>query len=142
MNTTAWLRRGMVILLALASLFSAMRYWQSTLKEAGGGEAIAAFEKRLEPVRQVLPFERGVIGFLGEWDVPEISSEFLDQQVEYILAQYTLAPLILERGTAPEWSVAILGPAALAAWERVHPGEFGITPIGRGVYILHRQGNQ
>ncbi len=142
MRFTLWLRRGMVVLLALAGLFSAIRSWQVAQEKQGGGEAIAAFEDRLEPAREALPFQRGVIGYLGEWDVPGIGGEFLDQQVEFLLAQYTLAPLILQRGAAAEWTVAVLGAPALAAWEMAHPGEFEIIPLGRGVYLLHRRGNQ
>lgn len=142
MSIWGWLRRGALLVLVLTALFSAFHFWRSTLVRDQGGEAIVAFEKRLEPAREAIPFQRGVIGYLGEWDVPGIGTEFRDQQVEFLLAQYTLAPLILQRGAQAEWTVAVLGPPALQAWQKTHPGEFEIIPLGRGVYILHRGGNQ
>lgn len=138
----AWLRRGVLILLVLSSLFSAVRYWELTLEQEAGGQAIAAFEERLQPAKNALPFKRGVIGYLGEWDVPGIGYEFRDQQVEYLLAQNALAPLILKKGAIAEWNVAVLSPMALAAWETAHPGKFETSSLGHNVYLLHRPGNQ
>ncbi|HEY6074559.1 MAG TPA: hypothetical protein VIV15_14515, partial [Anaerolineales bacterium] len=91
-----------------------------------GGEAIASFEKRLEPVKAPLPFQRGVIGYFGEWDMPGAGYEELDQHAEYLLAQYALAPLILKRGAGAEWNVAVLSPKLMAAFRAAHP-EFEIS---------------
>ena len=83
-----------------------------------------------------------MIGYLGEWDVPGIGYEPNDQHAEYLLAQYALAPLILQRGATAEWNAAVLGPKAFAAFQQAHPGEFEISDLGHNVYILHRRGNQ
>lgn len=142
MSISVWFRRGILVLLVLTGLFSAFRYWRTTLgMDGGGGEAIAAFQDRLEPVREALPFQRGIIGYLGEWDVPG-GGETLDQQVEFLLAQNALAPLILQRGAAPEWTAAVLGPPSLESWVAANPGAYEVIPLGRGVYLLHRGGNQ
>lgn len=142
MNFPASLPKTALVLLVLASLAASFSAWQTARARDAGSEAIANFESRLEGVRAALPFQRGVIGYLGEWDVPGIDTVFNDQQAEYLLAQNALAPLILQRGAGPEWTAAVLGKPALDAWQAAHPNEFEIVPLGRGVYLLHRQGSQ
>ncbi|MGE5250821.1 MAG: hypothetical protein ACM3QS_11485 [Bacteroidota bacterium] len=136
----ATLRKGLVALLLVSGLFSAVRYWRSTLGLDRGSEALAAWETRISRAKEALPIKRGVIGYVGEWDVPGISYAFWDQESEYLLAQYTLAPFILKKGAAAEWNVAVLNPKALAVWQALHEGEFEMIDVGHSVYVLHRLG--
>ena len=133
----ALLRRALVVLLALVSLFSTIRYWASTRQLDRGGDALDTWEARLGPAKEALP-ARGIIGYVGEWDVPGIPYAFWDQESEFLLAQYSLAPLILKKGAAAEWNVAVLGPKAFAAWKRLNGDRFQLMDVGHGVYVLHR----
>lgn len=135
------IKRVILALLVISSLFTIIQYWRLTLGQERAGKSIAALEKRLAPVKEALPFKQGVIGYLADWDVPGASYSFGDSNAEYYLSQYSLAPLILRRGTAPEWTVAVLPPKTFENWIQTRPGEFVTVEIGRGVYLLHRQGN-
>ncbi len=44
----------------------------------------------------------GVIGYLADWDIPNAKYGSSDQEVEFLLAQYTVAPVVLERGADHE----------------------------------------
>jgi hypothetical protein len=75
---------------------------------------------------------------VGEWDVPGIEYSYWDQESEYLLAQYALAPLILVKGPAAEWNVAVLSPQAFEAWSELNPGLFEVQHIRQNVYLLHK----
>jgi hypothetical protein len=134
-------RRIVMGLLVLASLFSVVRYWRLTLNIDRGKEALDAWEARLAPAREALPFQRGVIGYVADWDVPGVSYAYADQEGEYLLAQYTLAPLILKKGPAAEWNVAVLSPKSFAAWQAAFGKQFEVSNIGHNVYILRKLEN-
>jgi len=138
----AGLKRTMVVMLVAAALFSVVQQWLSTLHADRGGEAIATWEARLVPARKVLPLDRGVIGYVGDWDVPGIPYALWDQESEYLLTQYALAPLILKKGMVAEWNVAVLKPKTFAAWQAAYGTQFEVLPVGRSVYVLHRLGSQ
>lgn len=132
----------MVVLLIVASLRSGFRQWQSTINIDKGSSALEKWEERLKPVRETLPIKRGVIGFVSEWNIPGLEHSFADQETEFILTQYALAPLILVNGPVAEWNVAILNNKALKMWEEANPGQFEIIPLKHGVYLLHRRDEQ
>jgi hypothetical protein len=133
------LQKAAVWLLALTSLLSVLLFWRSTIGLERGAEALDAWEARLAPVRAALPIERGVIGYVGEWDVPGAEYSFWDQESEYLLAQYALAPLIVVKGPGAEWNVAVLSPKSFDIWQSSHAGEFEVTRLKHNVYILHRR---
>ena len=127
-----------VILLVSASAATSLQYAQSTRGLERGAEALNAWEARLEPVRAALPVKRGVIGYIGEWDVLGTSYGVWDQESEYLLTQYALAPLILVKGPAAEWNVAVLERRSLEVWQSAHPGEYEVIPLKHNVYLLHK----
>jgi len=133
------LRQLVVVLLVFTSMYSTVLHWRSTVNLDRGANAIAAWEARLQPVREALPVKRGVIGFVADWDVQGIEYNSGDQEVEFMLTQYILAPLILVRGAVADWNVAILSKGAFATWEPSNRGKFEIIPLGHRVYLLRRQ---
>ena len=132
------LRKTLVIALVLASLFSAAQFWESTRHLEAGRAALDAWDARLSRAKEALPVKRGVIGYVGEWDVPGFPYAYWDQESEFLLSQYALAPLILKKGAAAEWNVAVLDAKAFAAWKRLNQANFQVTDVGHGVYVLHR----
>jgi hypothetical protein len=42
--------------------------------------------------------DHGIAGYLADWDIPGNTYGSSDQTVEYLLTQYSLAPLTLQRG--------------------------------------------
>lgn len=134
------LGKFLVIALAIASLASTIHFWYSTRNLDKGSEAIERWEFILAPVKNRLP-PRGVIGYVGEWDLNGSEDEFddWDQMAEYLLTQYVLAPLIVKRGAVAEWNVAVLSPASIQTWAQAQEGKFQIIPLKHNVYLLRRR---
>ena len=72
---------------------------------------------RFAPVRGALPFVRGVIGYISDSDVPGADFNAANDEGEYILTQYALAPIVLVRGTDQEWNLANLSRESFAPLE-------------------------
>jgi hypothetical protein len=89
-----------IALLLGFSLSSALNDYQTSVAASqgvSGDDMVTAWDKRLRKVRQILP-KYGVVGYLADWDIPDYSYGSSDQEVEFLLAQYTVAPVVLERG--------------------------------------------
>jgi hypothetical protein len=104
-------------------------------------DPVADWEVRFEPLREKLPFVRGVVGYISDAGVPGAAYDRANEEGEYILTQYALAPIIIVWGTDQEWNVANLSTDAYRLWSaEEHPG-FDIQPLGSGLYLLHRIGD-
>lgn len=74
------------------------QYSQAVWNQNGLNQDTATgWEKRLSALREDLP-DRGVIGYVSEQDYPGVPFNIVDQDEEFVLTQYSLAPLILDRG--------------------------------------------
>jgi hypothetical protein len=96
-----------------------------------GADEISAYERRFDRLRRALP-STGVIGYLGSPDPAGPASEAgpspaLQHFRRYLLAQYTLAPLLLVEDTTQALVVGNFEPGAPpappAGFETA--GEFG-----------------
>ena len=134
-----WLQRGALMLVVLASLYASLQNLIST-RDLGSisDDPVADWEKRFEPLKRALPFARGVVGYISDSSVPGINFNEPNDEGEYVLAQYVLAPIIIVKGTGQEWNVGNLSPAAYAGWSKSNHGEFEVTPFKDGLYLLHR----
>lgn len=128
-----------ICIVLLLSLFSAIQYlnqfkfvWNPA--HIGKDETII-WEERLKELRQDLPKD-GVIGFISERDVPGMDSSPIDQDAEYTLTQYSLAPLILTRGTNYDLVIGNFGPYDLDFDVQKEIGVSLITNYGYGIYLL------
>jgi len=133
------LRKTAIILLVFACLYQAIRQWQTTIDMDSGAAALTAWENRFDAVKEVIPIKRGIVGYLGEWDVPGAEYESSDQRAEFLLTQYALAPLILVRGTDAEWNIAVLNSTAFTSWESNHHGKYQIYPLRNNIYVLQKK---
>lgn len=132
------LQKLLVMLLIAVSLASTFQQWQHTRNIDKGSEALERWEERLAPARDAIPVERGVIGFVSDWNVPGIEYHFSDVESEFLLTQYALAPLVLVNGPVAEWNIAILNNRAFKIWEEANAGQFEVIRFKNGIYLLHR----
>ena len=92
-----------IVLLGLC-VYSGITGFQTAAQSAGevsGDDMVTAWDKRLRKIRPLLP-EYGIVGYLADWDIPGGKFGSSDQEVEFLLAQYTVAPVVLERGHGHE----------------------------------------
>ncbi|HEX7555973.1 MAG TPA: hypothetical protein VF338_05065 [Leptolinea sp.] len=89
------------IILCCLSVYSSLNTYKVAKAAVGDGSSddmVTAWDKRLRKIRPMLP-EYGVIGYVADWDIPGSVFGSSDQEVEFLLSQYTVAPVVLERGT-------------------------------------------
>jgi hypothetical protein len=99
-NFLKYVRAAAMILLIGFCAASAVNGFQTAAEASSGmtgDDMVTAWDKRLRKIRPLLP-EYGVIGYLADWDIPGAKYGSSDQEVEFLLAQYTVAPVVLERG--------------------------------------------
>ena len=134
-----WLQRGVILLIIVASLFASVRNLIST-KNLGSisDDPVADWEIRFGPLKQQLPFQRGVVGYISDSSIPGITYNAANDEGEYVLTQYVLAPIIIIKGTDQEWNVANLDKDAYTVWSKTNQGQFEVTTFKDKLYLLHR----
>jgi hypothetical protein len=92
---------GFLFILAFGS-YNAIAYRNHMVGAADtdniGNDMVSTWDRRMRKLLPDLP-DHGVIGYLADWDIPDYVYGHSDQTVEFILSQYALAPLTLQRGT-------------------------------------------
>ena len=101
-------------------------------------DPVTLWEVRFQAVKKILPFKRGVIGYLTNSDVPGASFDSNNEQGEYTLTQYTMAPIILVRGDKEEWTLANFNSKAFQIWNQSNHGRFRVIPLKDSLYLLQR----
>ena len=139
---TPWLQRILVILIAAASLYASLKNLLDT-RDLGSisEDPVAHWQVRFGPLKGQLPFVRGVVGYISDSDVPGAAFDPANEEGEYILTQYAMAPIIIVRGTDQTWNIANLSPEAFALWAAGDHGQFDVLRLKGGLYLLHRTGS-
>lgn len=134
-----WLRRGFLGLIALASLFASLQNLIAT-KDLGSvtDDPVADWDLRFARLKQRLPFQRGVVGYISDSSIPGIRFDAANDEGEYVLTQYAMAPIIIVKGTDQEWNIGNLSSQAYDAWSASNQGQFEVTALGNRLYLLHR----
>ncbi len=138
----AWVHRMFLVLIAAASLYAAAGNLASSPALGRLDEdPVADWEKRFIPIRKGLPFVRGVVGYISDSDVPGAEFSPVNDAGEYVLTQYSLAPIILVRGVDQEWNLANLNPDSFERWQSLNGNNFELLVQQGGIYLLHRSAN-
>ena len=134
-----WFQRVLLALIIVISLFASVKNLIST-KELGSltDDPVADYEKRFEPLKAKLPFQRGVVGYISNSDVPGAGFDAANDEGEYVLVQYVMSPIIIARGTDHKWNIGNLKPKAYKLWSQSHQGQFEVFPFKGNLYLFHR----
>ncbi len=137
-----WVQRLFLVLLVTIGLYASVRNLIST-RDLGStsDDPVADWEKRFTPIKQRLPFERGVVGYISDSSIPGVSYDAANDEGEYVLTQYVMAPIVIVKGTDQEWDIANLSRPAFELWSKANAGKFEVTAYKSGLYLLHRIGN-
>ncbi|MBK7456827.1 MAG: hypothetical protein IPJ46_24805 [Anaerolineales bacterium] len=139
----AGIKKTLVILLLLFSLFNIKQLWSASLDIGDRGtETLDRWEADMILLKESLPVNRGVVGYISEEDVAGLEYEYWDNETEFLLTQYALAPLIFKKGLSAEWNVVVLKNEDLLKWLTANPGTYEIVKIKSKFHILHNLGNQ
>ena len=133
------LRAGFaVLLLSAAVLFTSYRMAGQisleTLLSKPAPDPVSEWETNLTTIRADLPAS-GTVGYVADWDIPGSDFNQDDQDVEYILTQFALVPLLVQRGVDHPFVIGNLTDENLAkALETYHLSL--LEKYGRGIFLL------
>ena len=131
------LRLAVVWALVLLSINSIVNYtlgtkivWDSFVYY-GKVDDITRWENRLAELKSHIPLNAGKVGY--------ISSD--PEGNEFVLTQYTIIPLVLERGTAPDWIIANYSGKDIhkVLQSQLEIEDYTVENYGYGLYLVHRK---
>jgi hypothetical protein len=139
MNIRLILQRLMLAGMIMASIYFGIQNLRNAIAIGNlNNDPVSEWEVRFQAVKKLLPFQRGVVGYITNSDVPGAKYDPNNEQGEYTLTQYTMAPIILVRGDHEAWTIANLNSKAFQLWSQSNHGEFRIIPMKDDLYLLQR----
>jgi hypothetical protein len=138
MNIRSILQRLMLAGIIVAGIYFGIQNLQAAISVGNlNSDPVTEWEVRFQPVKKILPFKRGVIGFLQNSDVLGGSPDS-NEQGEYTLTQYAMSPIILVRGDNEPWTLAIFNSKAFQVWGKSNRGQFRVIPLNDNLYLFQR----
>ena len=136
------LRQAAVVGLVGLSLFVAYRNTSSAMAawnpEQPDNNPVDRWEKRIQPVRNHLPEDITLVGYVADWDIPNSEYNPIDQDAEYVLTQYAMAPIMVKPGLEQEWIIGNFLHPGFEAWLDHSLPSYEIKSLGFGIYLIHR----
>jgi hypothetical protein len=134
-------KRLTFFLFILVCLYSSVSYlidnvqaWNPVLITNDG---VYDWDERLSALRADLPSDVKVVGYVSDWDVlPEY--DYPNNETEYVLTQYTMAPVIVARNDEQEWLIVNLAPRDFKTWAATQPVDIEIIKYPLGLFLVHK----
>ncbi len=119
---------ALIILLALSlySTFESFNLSVIATQDLPEVDMVTAWDRRMRRIRPLLP-DHGIIGYLADWDIHDVKFGSSDQEVEFLLAQYSVAPVVLERGAGHDLILGNFNDSTDPAKMEKIQTTFGIT---------------
>ena len=136
------LRVAAIFILVTFSIFVALRTGVQVrakwIAERTSIDTVSKWEERIQPVLKHLPDDVSVIGYIADWDLPNMEYNLIDQENEYTFTQYALAPRAVQPGLEHEWIIGNFTNKDFRAWLDQNLSSYEITEFGFGIYLIHR----
>jgi hypothetical protein len=133
-----FLQRVAIAALVLGGIYFSIKNLQDVMAMTSrDGDHITPWEIRFQPIKKLLPFKRGVVGYLTNSDVLGTGITG-NEEGEYTLTQYTMSPIIISRGMNREWVIADLNTKAFQIWSASNYGQFRVYSLGDDLFLFHR----
>ena len=129
---------GLVAVSLLVAASNGLTARSSTLQAEQLVDSVTRWEKRVESVRRHIPGDTKVVGYVADWDIPGMGYNLVDQDAEYTLTQYALAPLMVEPGLGHEWIIGNFTGPGFREWLDEQLSSYEIREIGFGIYVIHK----
>ena len=127
-----------VIGLITFSLFVTINNGMAARGNPSSGDSVSKWEKRVKPVLDRVPGNTKVLGYVADWDIPNAEYEIIDQETEYTLTQYALAPRAVQPGLDHEWIIGNFTKPGFEDWLNQNLPSYEISELGFGIYLIHR----
>ena len=135
------LKKLAIILFILVAVYSSVAYLINNIKAWNPrlitNDGVYDWDARLAELRADLPPDVEVVGYVSDWDVsPEYN--YPDNETEYVLTQYTMAPVIVTRDTEREWVIVNLAPKDFETWAATQPADMKVTKYPLGLFLVRK----
>src|SRR5690242_10312603 len=101
-------------------------------------DPVSKWEKRVTAILSHVPSNVTEFGYVADWDIPNSGYDLIDQDNEYTLTQYALAPRIVQPGLDHEWIIGNFTFGGFRVWLDQKLSSYKMTQIGFGIYLIHR----
>lgn len=101
-------------------------------------DSVSKWEKRILPILNHVPEDVTIFGYVSDWDIPGAAYDAIDQDQEYVLTQYALAPRIVQPGLDHEWIIGNFVGSEFKAWLDENLSSYDLREIGYGIYLIHQ----
>jgi hypothetical protein len=101
----------------------------------GKSDYVSEWESRFAGLKKALPAGEEKVGYISDWDTRGYDKNVY---IEFVLTQYTLAPLVVERNLNHEWIIANSTSPEFLDWvanQMTQP--YTIQSFGNGIYLIH-----
>ena len=133
------LRTVLFALFLVLEIFIGWKNFQDiSTSEKAAGEPVAEWERRLVPLKKIMPFTEGTVGYVSDSPVAGIDYYNPDDQIEYTLTQYVMAPIVVRKGADREWIIGNFSKQGYEDWIRANPGPYEVTSLSYGDYLMLR----
>lgn len=137
------LKKFAILALVLTNLIAGawhfMDYVQTWNSDFIADDMVSHWDNRMAGLRADIPADVPIVGYVGDWDIlPAEEYIYADTETEYVLTQYALAPVIVQRGDEPEWIIVNLTPKAYEMWIKTQPQNTIIVDYGKRIFLAHR----
>jgi hypothetical protein len=107
-------------------------------RDSRAGDSVSKWEMRVKPVFDHIPSDITELGYVADWDITDSGYDIIDQDNEYTLTQYALAPRFVQPGLDHEWIIGNFTDKGFRKWLDKNLSSYKIREIGFGIYVIHR----
>ncbi|MBE0683202.1 MAG: hypothetical protein IH589_14940 [Anaerolineales bacterium] len=130
--------RGLIFLAVIYSMVAGLYYSWGVYKNYSSGrlDYVSQWESRMVDLKKAIPAGEKRVGYASDWDLTGFDK---DSYIEFILTQYTLAPLFLERSLNHEWIIVnSTSSEFLGRVTNQITDPFTVRDFGSGIYLIHK----
>ena len=130
-----------IVLLVLVSVYSSVTYLVNNIKAWNPrlitNDGVYDWDTRLADLRADLPPDVEVVGYVSDWDIsPDYN--YPNNETEYVLTQYTLAPVIVTRDAERAWVIVNLAPKDFESWLATQSTDIKVKKYPLGLFLVHK----
>jgi hypothetical protein len=134
-----YLQRIVLVVITILAIKTALEIFVKNITSRDDDTAVVAeWDERITKLITPIPFRHGLVGYISSKDIPGTVFSADNEEGEYILTQYAVAPLILIRGTEQEWNILNVDRDTFNKWTAANADNFELTTSGGGMFLVHK----
>jgi len=134
-----YLQRIVLVIITILAIKTGMETFIKNITSPDHDTAVVAqWDVRIAKLIAPIPFKHGFVGYISNTDIPDTVFSTENEEGEYILTQYAVAPLILISGTEQEWNILNVDRKALNKWFTANANDFEFVMSSGGMFLVHK----